>query len=79
MSFQVRVRSTEESVYGCGVSLAFGSFGGVTERLLTDENGNVEFDGYDNGEITVYVDGKDYGRFYYEDGGNITVHLEDDE
>lgn len=75
MAFEVQVlNEDEEGVEGVRVVLSFGgATRGQTEPELTDVEGFAVFDGYDDGEITVYLNGTDYGRFRYEDGEAITI------
>lgn len=49
-----------------------GFFRGLTKDLRTDEYGEAHFD-YDNGEGTIYVDGKPAYEGYIE--GRIIVYI----
>jgi len=73
-SFEVRVvNNDQEGVSGVRVALEFTSIvrGMATEH--TDSEGSAHFDGYDEGDIRVYVDGQSCGTYSYEDGGCITI------
>lgn len=39
----------------------------------TDEDGRAEFEGFDEGEVQVFVDGVDCGVFEYDDGEIVTI------
>ena len=45
--------------------------------MTTDEHtgadGYAEFDGCDNGEVEVFVGGRNYGKYRYRDGEEITI------
>jgi hypothetical protein len=74
-SFSVRVvDDDDEGVAGVRVVLSFTSpLRGQSDAERTDEDGYAEFDGYEEGEIKVFLDGSDYGTFDYEDGESITI------
>ncbi len=75
MSFTVRVVNDEdEPVEGAVARISFTiPLRGISPEERTDDDGLSEFGDYDNGEITVYVDGRSVGSFYYEDVEEITV------
>ena len=62
---------------GVRVRLSFhGITRGITEpEYTTDSSGEAEFDDNDNGDVTVYVDGKDCGTEYYRDGDSVDINL----
>ena len=77
MSFDVHVVNDEqEGVDGAKVMLSFTSvLRGVSGTEYTDEDGHAEFDGFEDGEITVYVNGTGYGTYSYEDGDSVTITI----
>ena len=73
-SFEVRVVDDEqEGLKGVRVALEFVSLTRGMATEYTDSDGSAYFDGYDKGDIEVYLDGSSYGKYYYEDGGCITI------
>jgi hypothetical protein len=74
-SYRVRiVNDDQKGLSGARVRLSFkGLTRGIAPEEYTDSDGSAYFSGYEEGDITVYIDGRDYGSFYYEDGGSITV------
>lgn len=76
-SFEIQVvNDDQDGVEGVRVKLEFTSLTrGMSDDEYTDSDGSVHFDGYEEGEIRVYLDGSDYGTFKYEDGGAITITL----
>jgi len=74
-SFEVRVVDDEDDgLSGRRVTLSFtGLLRGTTAEEHTDSRGCATFDGYEEGEVKVFVDGSDCGTYDYEDGGSITV------
>jgi len=74
-SFEVRVvDDNQEGLKGARVRLEFvNQTRGMSASEYTDSDGSAYFDGYDEGDIEVYVDGSSYGRYHYEDGGSITI------
>jgi hypothetical protein len=74
-SFTVRVvNDDQEGVSGVRVRLEFTSvLRGMSTEEHTDGDGYANFDGYDEGEIQVYLDGSSYGNYQYSDGEEITV------
>lgn len=74
-SFEVRVvNDDQKGLKGVRVRLSFkGLTRGMSSEEYTDSDGSAYFDGYEKGDITVYIDGRDYGSYYYVDGGSITV------
>ena len=75
MSFEVRVVNDDEhGLSGVRVVLGFTDLArGHTDSEGTDADGRAVFDGYEDGEVTVYLDGSDYGTFDYRDGESITI------
>ena len=73
--FSVRVVDDDQKgVSGIRVRLEFTDFvRGMSNEEYTDSDGYAEFDGYEDGEVVVYVDGGNAGTYQYEDGGSITV------
>ncbi len=74
-SFTVRVvNDDQEGMKGERVVLEFrGLTRGMSADEYTNSDGYAEFDDYEEGEVDVYVDGKNYGSYRYEDGGSITI------
>ena len=76
--FTVRILNSKgDPLGGIRVRLSFhGLTRGITDpEYTTDSSGEAEFDGYDNGDVTVYVDGKDCGTEYYRDGDSVDIYL----
>ena len=75
MGFDVHVVNDEgDGIEGVRVVLGFTSIlRGMTSTEYTDSYGHVEFDGYEDGSVEVYVEGSSYGTYQYEDGGSITI------
>jgi hypothetical protein len=46
---------------------------GMSDEEYTDDDGYAEFKGYEEGDVNVYVDGDNYGQYYYEEGESITL------
>ncbi len=73
-TFEVRVvNDDDEGIEGVGVGLEFTSLVRGMVHEETDSEGIAYFDGYDEGEINIYIDGHSYGTFYYEDGEQVTI------
>jgi hypothetical protein len=74
-SFSVRVvDDDQEGLKGVRVALSFTSIlRGMTAEEYTDSDGYAEFDGYDEGDVEVFIGGSSYGTYKYEDGGSITI------
>ena len=74
-SFEVRVvNDDQKGLGGVRVRLSFkGLTRGIAPEEYTDSDGSAYFDDYEKGDITVYIDGRDYGSYYCEDGGSITI------
>jgi hypothetical protein len=74
-SFEVRVvNDDQEGVKGVRVRLEFTSLTrGMSAEEYTDSDGSAYFDGYDEGSINVYIDGRNYGGYHYDEGGCITI------
>jgi hypothetical protein len=45
----------------------------MTGTEYTDSDGRAEFNGYEEGEVEVFVQGSSYGNYSYEDGDEITI------
>jgi hypothetical protein len=75
MGFDVHVVNEEgDAIEGARVVLSFTSvLRGVSTEEYTDSDGHADFDGYDDGEVQVFVNGSSYGTYHYEDGGGITI------
>lgn len=75
--FDVRVVNNKgEGKKGVRVVLGFNSIlRGMTSDVYTDSDGHARFNGYDDGEVTAYLNGSDYGTFYYRNGGSITITM----
>lgn len=76
--FDVHVVDGDElGVEGVRVVLSFqGRTRGQTDPIYTDSDGHAEFDGYEDGAVEVFLNGEDYGRYRYEDGGGITIQMD---
>ncbi len=76
-TFSVRiVDDNQKPVKGVEVTLGFTSFTrGMTSDKYTDSNGFAYFDGYNEGNVKVYVRGSNYGEYSYDDGGSITITI----
>jgi len=74
-SFEVRVvNENQEGLSGIRIKLKFEDFTrGMSTEEYTNSEGSAFFDNYDEGDITVYIDGDDRGSYYYEKGGCITI------
>ena len=74
-SFDVHVvNEDQEDLKGVRVVLEFtGPLRGITGAEYTDSYGHAEFDGHKEGEVEIFIDGKSYGTYSYEDGGSITI------
>ena len=77
MSFTVQVlRGDDSPARGVRVKLSFTDFTrGMTDAVRTDEDGEADFDGYEDGEVKVFLNGDDYGTYSYEDGASITLSI----
>lgn len=75
VGFEVQVVNEEgDGIDGARVTLSFkSSVRGMTAPEFTDSDGHAEFDGYDDGEAQVFIDGVDCGTHDYSDGGSITI------
>jgi hypothetical protein len=75
MGFDVRVvDESGDGVDGARVTLGFKtSVRGMTTPEYTGSDGHAEFEGYDDGEVKVFVDGADCGTYDYKDGESITI------
>ena len=75
MSFTVRVVNDDnDSVREARVTLNFmNSIRGVTAAEYTAEDGCAVFDGYDDGEVEIFVDGSSCGTHDYSDGGEVMI------
>lgn len=74
-SFTVQVVDDEQSGVGSArVALSFTSpIRGMTAEEYTDSDGYAYFDGYEEGEVQVFVDGASCGDYSYRDGDIITI------
>lgn len=74
-SFTVQVVNDEQSGVGSArVVLSFTSpIRGMTAEEYTDPSGHAYFDGYEEGEVQVLIDGSSYGDYSYRDGDSITI------
>lgn len=77
MSFSVRILKDGEPVNGARVRLAFTSVvrGMSDPEYTSDSDGIAEFDGYDDGEVEVFVDGQSYGTESYRDGDSVDIDI----
>ena len=75
MSFEVRVvNDDQDGLSGVRVKLEFTNpTRGMSDPEYTGSDGSAYFGGYDDGDINVYIDGSDYGSYYYRDGDSITI------
>ena len=76
-SFEVQVVNDDQDGVGhARVALEFrGITRGMSTAEYTDSSGSAYFDGYEEGEVEVYIDGKSYGRYDYSDGDCITITI----
>lgn len=74
-SFSVRVVDDDQKpISGARVVLGFTSvLRGMTTEDYTDSDGYAYFDGYDEGDMEVFVRGSSYGTYYYGNGDSITI------
>ena len=77
MTFDVHVVNSEgERVYGARVRLSFTNIlRGMTAEERTDSDGHAEFSDYEDGEVQVFVNGRNYGTYYYSEGDGITITI----
>lgn len=75
MSFTVRVVNDDGDGIGeARVTLSFTrSIRGMTAAEYTGDDGCAIFDGYDDGEVEIFVDGSSCGTHDYSDGGDVTI------
>ncbi len=75
MAFTVRVVNTGgDPVVDIRVVLSFkGPSRGLTAAEYTGADGRAEFDGHEEVDVIVFVDGRDCGTFPYREGGAVTV------
>jgi len=75
MSFTVRVVNDDGDGIGeARVTLNFMiSIRGVTDAEYTGDDGRAVFDGYNDGEVEIFVDGSSCGTYDYSDGGEVTI------
>ena len=72
-TIKVLEESTGRPAYYKRVSIGFkGLFHGFAKDQYTDKNGEAHFD-YDNGEGTIYIDGKRNKECYLS--GRIVVYI----
>jgi len=75
-SFTVKVvNDNQEGISGVRVRLAFTDIDRAMSNpeYTTDDDGRADFDGYDDGEIEVFIDGSSYGTYQYVDEDEITI------
>ena len=77
MAFDVHVVNSEgEGVERAHVRLSFTNIlRGMTAEERTDSDGHAEFSSYENGEVKVFVNGSNYGNYYYSEGNGITINI----
>jgi len=75
MAFVVTiVDQNDKGIEGLRVMLRFVEpTRGDAPTMDTDENGSAEFEGFDQGEVQVFVDGAECGVFDYEDGETVKI------
>lgn len=75
MSFIVTVvDGSGDGIEGIHVRLKFhGLTRAMSEGTYTDREGNAYFDGYNDGEVTIYIDHSSYGTYYYSDGEQVEI------
>jgi hypothetical protein len=75
MSFTVRVVNDDgDGIVEARVALTFTrSIRGMTGAEYTDNDGRADFDGYDDGEVEIFVEGRSCGTYDYSDGGEVTI------
>jgi hypothetical protein len=68
------VDDDQEPVKGARVMISFTSMlRGHSTTEYSDSEGRAEFPDYEDGEITVFVNGDNVGTYYYKDDEEITV------
>ena len=73
-SFEVRVvNDAQDGLSGVRVGIEFTSLPRGMADEITDVDGSAHFNEYDEGDINVYIDGRNYGSYYYRSGGSITI------
>ena len=73
-SFAVRVVNDDgDGIKGARVRLEFAGLRGMSASEYTDDGDRAEFNGYGEGEIEIYVDGKGYGSCSYRDREEVTI------
>jgi hypothetical protein len=76
MAFDVLVVNDDgDGVSGATVGISFTSILRGKADEETDSDGHATFDGYDDGEIEVFVNGRSYGTYHYDDGNGITITI----
>lgn len=76
MSFEVRVvNDDDEGLEGIRVRLEFTELSrGISDEEYTDPEGSAYFEDYDEGPVKIYINGRDFGEYLYEDGSCITIN-----
>lgn len=76
-SFSVRVvDEDQEPIEGATVVLGFTSLiRGMTHSEYSDSDGYAYFNNFDEGEVEVFIRGSNYGSYYYENDGSITITI----
>ena len=74
--FTIRVVDDEDEGIG-GVRVKVSFLGHVKGKSMieekTDSDGYADFDGDDEGEIEVFLNGTSYGTYEYAEGDEITI------
>ncbi len=75
-SFTIRIVNADgDEVSGARIKLAFCGPRGMSVTEHTGRDGRAEFSGYDEGEVEVYVDGRDQGRYSDSDRDEVTIQV----
>jgi hypothetical protein len=74
-SFEVKVVNADKKpVHGAQVKLEFtDKRQGMSSQEYTDSDGVALFYGHDQGDIRIYINGDNYGKYRYEDGEQVTI------
>ena len=73
-TFTIRVVDDEdEGIGGVRVRVSFLDSNRSDSDAKTDSDGYADFDGDDEGEIEVFLNGTNYGSYEYSEGDEITI------
>ena len=74
---EVRVLNNKDrGIEGIAIRLGFNDIDrGMSDTEYTDSDGSAYFNGFEDGEFTLYVDHKSEGDYYYGRDSYIEIHL----